>query len=259
MRDVFAILVAATILTGAVDAQWLKYPTPSIPRTKDGKPDLNAPAPKFPNGSVDPSGLWYPAAGYIRDLAKDIKVENVPLQPWAEKVYRQRLATSGRDDPGARCIPGGLVRLSTVPYPFRIAVTPDRVLVLYEAWQAWREILTDGRPLPRDPQPTWRGYSVGKWEGDAFVVQSAGFNNEGWLDNNGLPATDRLSVTEKFRRRNFGQMNLEIVIDDPGAYTRPWSVTIPLTYQADTEMLEYVCAENNKYFDLVPKESIGKE
>jgi hypothetical protein len=124
---------------------------------------------------------------------------------------------------------------------------------MYEAVHGYRQIFTDGRDLPKDPNPTWFGYSVGRWEGNDFVVQTAGFNDMGWLDNSGKPATDALKVTERFRRKDFGHMDIEMTIDDAKAYTRPWTVTLPLTYQADTELLEYMCNENNKYFEIIPK------
>ena len=251
MRVLVALVGVVVVLCGGHgSAQWLNYPTQGVPRSPDGKASLDAPVPRTADGKPDLSGLWMPAGGYIRDLVRDVGVANVPFLPASQALYRQRIASDSRDDPGAQCIPGGLVRLHTVPYPFRIVPAADRVVFLYEAWQAWREVLTDGRPLPTDPQPTWRGYSIGRWEGDEFVVQSAGFNNRGWLDNNGLPASDRLRVTERLRRKDFGHMDLQITIDDPGAYSKPFSVTVPLTYQPDMEMLEYVCNENNKYFGL---------
>jgi hypothetical protein len=123
-------------------------------------------------------------------------------------------------------------------------------VILYEAVQSFRQIFTDGRTFPLDPTPTWFGYSVGHWEGNEFVVPTTGFNDKGWLDNNGKPATDALKVTERFRRKDFGHMDIMITIDDAKAYTKPWTVTLPLTYLSDTELLEYICNENNKYFGL---------
>ena len=140
-----------------------------------------------------------------------------------------------------------------VPYPFKILQVPGMVVVLYEAVHSYRQIFTDGREFPADMNPAWFGYSIGRWEGETFAVQTTGFNDHGWLDNSGRPATDALRVTERFRRKDFGHMDMQITIDDPKAYTKPWTVTLPLTFQADTELLEYICNENNRYFELVPK------
>ena len=139
-------------------------------------------------------------------------------------------------------------RSTSVPYPFKILNSSNIVIVLYEAVHAYRQIFTDGRPLPKDPNPTWLGYSVGRWEGDEFIVESSGFNDNVWLDNQGHPATESLRVTERFRRKTFGSMDVQVTIDDPKAYTKPWTVTLPLALQPDTEMLEYICVENEKDF-----------
>jgi hypothetical protein len=147
---------------------------------------------------------------------------------------------------------GGTPRSDLVPYPFKVLQVPGMVVILYEAVHSYRQIFADGRELPKDPNPTWFGYSVGRWQGDAFVVETSGFNDEGWLDNFGKPSTDQLRVTERFRRKDFGHMDIEITIDDPKAYTKPWTVTLPLILQPDTELLEYICNENNKYLELVP-------
>jgi len=236
-------------MTASVSAQWLKYPTPGIPRTPDGKPNLSAPAPKLPDGKLDISGLWLTQGIYIGDIAKDLK-EEVPFQPWARDLYKQRRDTLSKDDPTGRCVPGGVPRSTAVPYPFKIVnTTNNMVVVLYEAVHAYRQIFTDGRPLPKDPNPNWLGYSVGRWESDAFVVESSGFNDNVWLDNNGHPAGEALKVTERFRRKDFGHMSVDVTIDDPKTYTRPWNVTLPLVLQPDTEILEYICPENEKDFD----------
>ena len=246
---------AVLLMSVSASAQWLKYPTPGMPRTSDGKPNLSAPAPKTADGKLDVSGLWLTAGIYIGDIAKDLKPGEVPFQPWAQELYNHRRETLSKDDPTGRCIPGGVPRSTAVPYPFKILNTPSGiVVVLYEAVHAYRQIFTDGRPLPKDPNPNWLGYSVGRWEGDTFVVESAGFNDNVWLDNNGHPATESLRVTERFRRKDFGHMSVDITIDDPKAYTKPWNVTLPLVLQPDTEMLEYICPENEKdYQRLVGK------
>jgi len=242
------LTIAAFVMAAMPAGQW-KHPMASIPRLPNGKADLAAPVPRQSDGKPDITGLWFPSGGYVGNIAKDLKPEDVPFQPWAETLYKERRKNNSKDDPTASCVVGGVPRSDAVPYPFKILNVPGMTVILYEAVHSYRQIFTDGRGLPNyDPTPTWFGYSVGKWEGDTFVVESGGFNDHGWLDNFGKPATDALRVTERFHRKDFGHMELQITIDDKKAYTRPWSVTIPLVYQADDELMEYICEENNKYF-----------
>jgi hypothetical protein len=241
-----AILAASAMLCGSLSAQWLKFPTAGIPRTPDGKPDLTAPAPKTRAGVPDVAGLWEPVGGYIGNLARDLKPGTVPFQPWAEALYRQRQENQSKDDPTGNCIPGGVPRSDAVPYPFKIVSSDGLMMILYEAVHSYRQIFMDGRPLPKDPNPAWQGYSVGHWDAEGLVVESAGFVENSWLDNGGHPGTESLHVTERFRRKDFGHMNIEVTIDDPKAYTKPWNATIPLQLMPDTDLLEYICSENNK-------------
>ena len=250
------LAIAATLLLLGAElsaGQWLKNPTPGIPRTADGRADLNAPTPRGPGGRPVLSGLWRPSGRLIFDISRGLKAgEAIPYRPWAEALYKTRVANDYRDDPTSNCIVGGVPRSDFVPYPLKIIETPGLVAILYEAVHSFRQIFTDGRSLPKDPNPQWFGYSVGRWEGDAFVVESSGFNDNVWLDNAGRPATEQLRVVERFRRIDFGRMDIEVIIDDPKTYTRPWRVTERLTLMPDTEMLEYMCTENNRYFRLVP-------
>jgi hypothetical protein len=239
----------ATILSAAgtpLLAQWLNYPVKGIPRLPDGKANLSAPAPKTPEGKPDLSGVWLVAPGSVANIAKDLMPDDAPFQPWARKLFEERRATESKDDPTGYCIPGGVPRSGLVGYPFKVAQLPGMVAILYEAVHSFRQIFLDGRALSGDPNPTWMGYSVGHWDGDALVVETAGFNDHGWLDNGGRPSTDALRVTERFRRKDFGHMDIQITVDDSKAYTKPWTVTTPLTLQPDGELLEYVCGENNK-------------
>lgn len=238
------LLLCAASVCGS--AQWLKNRTAGLPRTADGKADLSAPAPKLPNGQIDISGLWEPADILIGDIAKNLKPGSVPFQPWAEELYKSRRATESKDDPTGWCVPGGVPRNDLVPYPFKIVSTPGNVIILYEAVQSYRQIFTDGREFPKDPNPAWLGYSIGHYEPGAFVVESQGFNDNAWLDNNGHPGTESLHVTERFKRKDVGHMDIEITINDPKAYTKPWTVVEALRLLPDTELLEYICVENNK-------------
>lgn len=236
----------AVVLTAIpAKAQWINYPTKGIPRTKDGKPDLNAPAPKLADGTPDISGIWMESGlKYLINIAADLK--EVPFQPWAYEEYKRRMDTRGKDDPNNYCLPSGIPEKEAVTSPWKIVQTPGVVIILYESRTIFRQIFTDGRPLPRDPNPTWQGYSIGHWEGDTLVTETAGANGKAWLDTNGHPVTDALKVIEKFHRRDFGHLDLEITIDDPKAYTKPWTVHQTAEFQPDTELLEYICEENNK-------------
>jgi len=244
MRETPNWLVLSTLLAAllpAADAQWLKYPTPGIPRTADGKPDLTAPAPKAPDGKPDLSGIWdAEPGGYDLNLVSDLKPGEI--QPWAEELFRSRSENFSKDYPAFRCLPSIGAELEFGM--FKIFQTPSALAMMNGAES--RQILTDGRGLPEDPNPTWQGYSVGHWDGDTLVVQSAGFNDRTWLDFGGHPHTEALRITERFHRKDFGHMDISITLEDPKAYSRPWTVKLEATLSADTELLEYVCNENER-------------
>jgi hypothetical protein len=248
-----AVVLAVAVVTGAaVQAQWHGHRTEGIPRHPDGRPNLSAPLPRMADGRPDLSGLWLPLQPYVPNPKGEAIPGEVPFSEWGAAVFRERLESFARDDPSARCITGGVPRVDVIPYPFRIFDAPGRVVILYEIYNVWREIFTDGRALPKDPTPSWMGYSIGSWEGDTFVVRASGFNGKAWLNDDGWPTTELMQVTERFRRKDFGHMEIEITVDDPKAYTRPWAMIVPLAYYADTELMEYACNENNKYLDLLP-------
>lgn len=249
----------ALLLMTSVSAQWINYPTPGIPRTGDGKPNLAAPAPKTADGKPDLSGLWEPASGgslaplagatstdpQFRDIALNVK-GGLPFQPWAAELVKARRADENKDDPDGHCQPLGLVKMHLHPYPRKMIQVPGLLLILFERDTNYRQIFTDGRPLPEDPQPSYNGYSVGKWEGDTLVVRSIGFKDGLWLDVSGTPLTDAAKVTERFRRPSFGNLEIEVTVDDPKAYTKPWSIKVNQTIALDTDMLEFVCKENER-------------
>lgn len=226
-------------------AQWHGYPTPGIPRTADGRPDLTAPLPRTAEGVPDLSGIWLAnrALFDLRGLVKD--GEDIPFQPWARELYNERLANNQKEDPGARCLPTGLPVRATLATPMKFVQIPGLTLILYETRTMFRQIFTDGRPLPEVDWPSWQGYSIGHWDDDTFVIETMGTNGRAWLDQPGLPATDALRMTERFTRTDFGHMHMEFVIDDPKAYTRPWTIVSDFTLQADTELLEFICEDNN--------------
>jgi hypothetical protein len=251
--SLLAAAVLATFLPAT--AQWPNVPTKGIPRTKDGKPDLAAPAPRKPGGKPDLSGIWKgdpQNAKYLGNLAADFKPGEFPIQPWAEALTKKR-TPGGREWPPANCLPAG-VPVKDVLGPLKIVQETNLVVILYENDGVFRQILLDGRTLVKDPNPTWMGYSVGRWDGDTLVVDTAGFNGKTWLDMAGHPTTEALHVIERLRRRDFGHLDLQLTIDDPKAYSKPWAVTLPWILFADTELLESVCNENEK--DL--KHLVGK-
>jgi hypothetical protein len=228
-----------------ISAQWLHYPTPGIPRMPNGKPNLSAPAPKASDGKPDLSGIWVAADGkYLPNLAVD-GVE-VPFQPWALALYKERQANHGMGRPSERCLTHGVTDFDTLGTPRRIIQTPSMIAILFEAYNHYRQIFLDGRTLPERIQPAYMGYSVGKWDGETLAVDTTGFNDRGWLDDGGHPQTESLHVTERFRRTNFGHISLQLTIDDPKAYTKPWTVNLSgFNFLADEELMESIC-ENEK-------------
>ena len=255
MRSAALILLAVAPL----GAQWLNYPTPGLPRAKDGKPDLAAPVPRAKDGHPDLSGVWEvlhnrpcPPDGcddmWIPQEFLDIGWSlqgGLPYQPWAaEMVKRTRLDRS--HDPNSKCLPTGIVRMYTHPLFRKIIQTPGLIVILNEREAMYRQIFTDGRPLPEDPQPSWVGYSTGKWEGDTLVIQSSGFRDGIWLDANGSPLTESGKITERIRRVNFGTLEIELTVNDSKAYTSPWTVKLTQLLKADTDLLDYYCIENEK-------------
>jgi hypothetical protein len=240
-----SVAAVSTVAITPAAAQWLNYPTAGIPRSTDGKPNLTAPAPRKPDGKPDLSGIWLvPGLKYLINIAADLK--EVPFQPWAKAEYERRMDTKGKDDPNNFCLPSGIPEKDAVTSPWKIVETPGLTIILYESRTIFRQIFTDGRALPKDPNPSWQGYSIGHWDGDTFVVETIGSNGKAWLDTNGHPVSDALKVTERFHRKDFGHMELAITIDDPKTYTKAWTVTENPQLQPDTELLEYICEENNR-------------
>jgi hypothetical protein len=244
----FALASIVVAVSTPAAAQWLTQSTAGIPRTADGKPNLSAPAPRTSDGRPDLSGLWAvnTPPGYVGNIAADLEPSDI--QPWAADLFKKRIEDLGKDDPGTiGCLPlgprhiigGGSVRLA------KFIQTPNLIVVLYEDL-AYRQIFLDGRALPKDPNPSWMGYSVGHWEGDTLVVESVGFNDRTWLDFGGHPHTEALRMTERFQRLDFGRMSLQVTLEDAKAYAKAWSIATSLRLAADTELLEYVCAENER-------------
>ena len=251
-----------------VEAQWLNHRDSRTPRTADGKPNLAAPAPRT-NGRPDLSGVWQaertPAAEFVQALGpqftqlqidyNDITKNFVsvfwgmapgqgPLRPEAAAILKQRM-TSGEEFQGAACLPASVPATMNV-LAFKMIQTPNQIVVVFENGDPVRQIHTDGRGLPKDPNPSWMGYSVGRWQGDTLVVETIGITTRAWLDVIGHPRSEDMRITERYRRRDFGHMDFEVSIDDPKYYTRPFGYKATMTLLPDTDVLEYVCTENQK-------------
>ncbi|HYR42373.1 MAG TPA: hypothetical protein VER98_05090 [Terriglobia bacterium] len=251
-RSILAFIVL--LLTSvSVSAQWLHYPTPGIPRTPDGKPNLTAPAPKTRDGKPDLSGIWKAAdTKYFQDLGAG-GVE-IPMLPWAKALYEERKRNLQKGHPSERCLGHGVADFDTHQTPRRIVQSPGVIAILFESYHQYRQILVDGRPLPEPSQPAFFGYSVGRWEGDTLVVETNGLNDKGWLDMNGHPQTETTRITERYRRRNFGHIDLELTIDDPKTYTRPWTVALSgLNLLPDEDLIEAVCENERDASHMVGK------
>jgi len=271
-------LLAASV---SLSAQWPQHRAAAAPRAADGRVNMQGPVPRTAAGTPDLSGVWEnigwrelqqvsndvsgtggspgtrplvaaatgvltSGPGLFFDIGAGV-AGGLPLQPWAAELKKQRLAGNSMDNPDAHCLPLGNLQLHTHPQPRKIIQTADVVVILYEGNGGVRQLFTDGRPLPADdPQPWWFGYSSGRWMGDTLVVETTGFRDGGWLDVNGTPLTDRGRTIERYRRTSYGFMDVEVTVDDPKAYTRPWTVTIKQRLMGDDELIEFVCLENER-------------
>jgi hypothetical protein len=244
-----AAATLALVLSAPAVAQWIDYQTPGIPRLPDGKPNLSAPAPRTADGKPDLTGVWQAGRageyGYDYDVTKHLQPGD--LLPWAKALRMQRVQEFRKDSPLARCLPVSIPFLNFRGLS-RMVQTPGLMVILYESPNSPnRTIFTDGRPLPVDPNPTWLGYSVGRWEQDTLVITTIGLNNDGWLDVGGNPQTETLTLTERFRRPDFGHLELEMTFNDPKTFAKPFSLRMQKTLQADTVLLEDVCENERDY------------
>ena len=274
MRRITAAAVMIAALSVSVSAQWPRREPPGVPKGADGSVNLVAPAPRTPDGKPDLGGVWEvsprreapgsappgrPPLAVFANIGVNFP-EGLPFQPWAAELSRKRVANQRYDNPDALCLPQGPLQYHLDPQPREIINTPRKTLIVYESNYGLRTIYTDGRRLPKqgEPQPYWHGYSVAHWEGDTFVVESNNFRGvqggnaaDAWLDQMGSPYTDALQLTERFRRVNFGNMEIDVTIDDPKAYTRPFTVRVEHRIVADGwEMTEFICHENQKFLEM---------
>jgi hypothetical protein len=274
IRLLALILCAMFAWSIPLSAQWIHYPTAGVPRTAAGLPNLSASAPRVADGKPDLSGMWMgktnplPCPKMMQDdhgecIEKDALTPQtinigsglpggLPYQPWTADLMKKRKQDEWKDDPHARCLPPNFPRAYTLPHIQKFVQVPGLILILDEFNASYRQVFTDGRPLPVDPQPSWNGYSTGHWEGDTLVVKSIGFRNDLWLDNIGNPLTEAATVTERFRRPNYGNLEIEVTVDDPKAYTKPWTVNLHQSIVLDTELMDEICLENEKSVQHLP-------
>lgn len=268
-----AVLMLCAGAVVSAHAQWITHPAAGIPRTKDGKPNLSAPVPRAADGKPDLSGVWttdstpfeemerlFPGIGtfavpgddprffskFFINILADAKPGEVGLRPEAAQLLKQRMTDQGKDNPTSKCLPAGIPMGDLLPIPRQFIQLRGSLVVLNEGANPHRIIYTDGRTHPVDPIPAWLGYSVGRWDGDTLVVDTRGFNDRTWLDASGHPRTESMQITERIRRRDFGHADVEVTINDPGAYTRPFSIRYSQTLRPEAPLLESVCAENER-------------
>ena len=274
------ILFAADSPFAHLSAQWLNYPSAGVPRKPGGKVDMFAAAPRMPDGKPDFSGIWTtaepnrrtdelsspkqeqdprnPAAAQTpgdparitasRQMA-NIGVDlpgGLPYQPWLVPIVRERTDNLAKDDPHIKCLPDNFLRAYGLPHLLKFVQTPNLLVVLNEMNAGYRQVFTDGRPLPQDPSPTWQGYSSAKWSGDTLVIDTVGVRDDTWIDWNGSVLTQAGKVREQIRRPDFGHLEIQVTVDDPKAYTRPWTVTLKERIVVDTDLIDEICLENEQ-------------
>ena len=277
-----AVAVAMLVVSIGSDrlaAQWVNSPTPGVPRNADGKVNMTAPAPRLANGKPDLSGIWMTAepnrgngrgtqppanvpdepgnqqnitaSRQMRDIGVDIG--GLPYQPWVIPIVKERTANEAIDDPHIRCLPDNFLRAYGLPHLLKFVQSPQLLLVLNEMNAGYRQVFTDGRPLPKDPNPSWQGYSSATWSGDTLVIDTIGLRDDTWIDWNGSVLTEAAKVREEIRRPDFGHLEIRVTVDDPKAYTKPWTVTLKQRIVVDTELIDEICLENEKFEEFVDR------
>ncbi len=261
-----AIALLTFVASTDLAAQWIKYPTPGVPRKADGSVNMTAPAPRMPDGKPDLSGIWTTAEpnrkgsagsdlpGDQANITASRQMANIgvdlpgglPYQPWLVPIVKERTENLAKDDPHIRCFPDNFLRAYGLPHLLKFVHTPNLLVVLDEMNAVYRQVFMDGRPLPEDPNPSWQGYSSAKWSGDTLVIDTIGFRNDTWIDWNGSVLTESGKVREQMRRPDFGHLEIQVTVDDPKAYTKPWTVTLKERIVVDTDLIDEICLENEQ-------------
>jgi len=261
------VILASPLASTYLAAQWVKYPTAGVPRKADGKVDMSAPGPRMADGRPDLSGIWTTAEpnrprkaddgdkpGDQSDITPSHQMANIgvdlpgglPYQPWLVPIVKERTDNLAKDDPHIKCFPDNFLRAYGLPHLLRFVHTPNLLVVLNEMNAGYRQVFTDARPLPENPNPTWQGYSSGKWSGDTLVIDTNGLRDDTWIDWDGSVLTEAAKVREQIRRPDFGHLEIRVTVDDPKAYTKPWTVTLKERIVVDTELIDEVCLENEQ-------------
>ena len=251
-------------MSGPVAAQWIDTKTAGVPHRADGKVDMAAPAPRMPDGKPDFSGIWTAgdsnrqkedvasdgndigSSRYMSNLGADLP-GGLPYQPWLAPIVKERTANLAIDDPHIRCLPDNFLRAYGLPHLLKFVHKPDLLVVLDEMNAGYRQVFTDARPLPAEPNPTWQGYSSAKWSGDALVIDTIGLRDDTWIDWNGSVLTEKAKVREEIQRPDFGHLVIEVTVDDPKAYTKPWTVTLKQRIVVNAELIDEICLENEQF------------
>jgi hypothetical protein len=262
-----ALFILVTSLASIpVTAQWFNYPTAAVPRKADGTVNMSAPAPRLADGKPDFSGIWMTAEPNRRTETSDDKPGDstsitasrqmsdigvdlpggLPYQPWLVPIVKERTANHAKDDPHIRCLPDNFLRAYGLPHLLKFVHTPSLLVVLNEMNAGYRQVFTDARPLPKNPNPSWQGYSSARWSGDTLVIDTIGVRDDTWIDWNGSVITEAATVREQIRRPDFGHLEVQVTVDDPKAYTKPWTVTLKQRIVIDTELVDEICLENEK-------------
>jgi hypothetical protein len=265
-----ALLMAFAVFgSPTASAQWLDNPTTGVPRKADGTVDMTAPAPKLADGKPDFSGIWISAkagqdvASDGHDLGSGPQMANIgvslegglPYQAWQLPNVKERTENLAIDDPHIRCLPDNFIRAYGLPHMLKFVHKPELLIVLNEMNAGYRQVFTDARPLPDTPSPAWQGYSSAKWQGDTLVVDTIGLRDDTWIDWNGSVVTESAKVREEIRRPDFGHLEIKITVDDPKAYTKPWSVTLKQRIVVDAELIDEVCLENEQFVQRMKLEN----
>jgi hypothetical protein len=267
MSSLCRFAIAGALLTvTSLDAQWFHYPSPDVPRKADGKVNMSGPTPRMSDGKPDLSGIWTTAEpnrktakpddgpGNQADITASRQMANIgvdlkgglPYQPWLVPIVKERHENLAKDDPHIKCMPDNFLRAYGLPHLLKFVHSPRLLIVLNEMNAGYRQVFTDGRPLPKDPSPSWQGYSSAKWSGDTLVIDTIGIRNDTWIDWDGSVLTESAKVREEMRRPDFGHLEVRVTVDDPKAYTKPWTVTLKERIVPDTELVDEICLENEK-------------
>ena len=262
--------------------QWVHYPTAGVPRKADGTVNMSASAPRLADGKPDFSGIWTtgepsrppaealsgpgnprvatPAEpdlpGDQSNIRSSRQMSNIgvdipgglPYQPWLIPIVKERTANNAIDDPHIRCLPDNFLRAYGLPHLLKFVHSQGLLVVLNEMNAGYRQVFTDARPLPDDPTPAWQGYSTAKWSGDTLVIDTIGLRDDTWIDWSGSVVTEAAKVREQIRRPDFGHLEIQVTVDDPKAYTKPWTVNLKQRLVVDTELIDEICLENEKFF-----------